>query len=102
MSRINVLYFDSNATSANSILGALHIITATSRGSLMSVPCTSDTVFERIKSDLIGVGYEHTCRSEKHLSYAFYICGADFPYDQILSLNPYFAKYDIQLHILAI
>lgn len=100
MTQVNILYFDEAASSSDSILNALHLITATSGGTLKAQPCAPDTIVDHIRADLTGIGFD--CIYHKHdpYSYAFYICGADFPVDQILTLAPYFTKYNVQLHIL--
>ena len=97
---VNILYYDEAAPSTSALLNALHLITATSDGMLRAAPCSADTIMTRLRADITGIGYDHLYHKDSPHAFALYICGENFPIESILSLDPFFKKYNIQLHIL--
>lgn len=99
MTPVNILYFDEANPSADSLHQALSLIAATSGGAFKATACTPDSLITHLKTDLTGIGFDHLYHKRDPIAYAMYICGADFPLDAVHQLDPYFSKYNIQLHI---
>lgn len=97
---VNILYYDEAAPNTSALLDAMHLITATSNGMLRAAPCSADTIMTRLRADITGIGYDFLYHKEAPHTFAFYVCGENFPAQDILSLEPYYKKYNIQLHIL--
>ena len=90
MTQVNILYFDEAAPSSHAILDALHLITATSGGTLKAQPCAPDTIYDHICADLTGIGFDYVYhKHDPHTGTVFHQVQCPAPHPHHLKENNY-------------
>lgn len=100
MQPVYILYYDPDLPSSEALVESFHLIASEVNGILIEKPCPADHLLDHIDA-LTKTIVQSVPIFEDRPRCHIYLCGADYPTDQLRPLVPFLSQFDIFLHILS-